>query len=522
MKRIVVSLSTLVLLLAAFGQVHRPVLADQAPCAPASGKKPLVLAFLGFQELPCSDLSSCNTSQKTAEELRAALGADMPAPYQTVLNVGQNLTDAIGGVAQYKGQPLELVKTPLKLAIKAAKGVVNLAGAQLAARAELQRARKDVNLALAADPDRPVYIVAYSWGTVSARVILSRLERQGVNVQGVVLIDPVHLMSPNTPLNLLRIFDSDSRRLRIPDTLKDQTVVYRQTGDPLLQGDDKIVTTSGTPVPSEVVTDCDGNPCDHGKIRTAQVVKCGSLAAIGCSEAVVANCALCQSDLDCNDLGDSDCRLNSACSPGDPAADARGCVAGREGTLNYGREPTGSFCDDGIPCTRDSCRADGGCGLDDDSACCKSDAECRARYDGDDSDDDCGRAACLVGYPEFTQPDGCWLGRHYEPVGNPCNDGLACTMNDQCNGEGGCTLGSRDDRVCNPGTSGTDRGHDFDPDCIWNTCNPNASVVDADGCTPGNEFGGIAGQCGPNPICELSGLASACDGLGNCNSCVSP
>lgn len=292
-------LSSAVLLLLIVTGHSLPGAQELPPCPPASDP-PLIVPFLGFQELPCGELSSCDgpdagnepdSSHWTAEQIRTAVGGEFssPAPYQTVLNLGQDVVGAIAEVLPFEGQPLDLVRKPLRQAIKAGKFVVNLAGGPIAMNSEYRRARRDVAAALKANPNRPIIVMAYSWGTVPARQLLSYLEGRGANVQHVFLIDPIHLLSPRTPRQVRTLFDLDHPRLTVPDAYIDRTFVYRQSGSGQILKGEEVRASNGTTVPNLDVTTvpdlCAGSPatCTHGGIRTADFVVGDILAKLGCS-----------------------------------------------------------------------------------------------------------------------------------------------------------------------------------------------------------------------------------------------
>jgi hypothetical protein len=207
----------------------------------------------------------------------------MPAPYQTVLNLGQDLVGAIANVQQFQGQPLELVGKPLRAAIKAGKLVVNLAGAPLAVNAEYWRARRQIDAALKSNPNRAIYIVAYSWGTVPARQLLTYLDKRGANVQRVAFLDAIHLMNPRTPFNPRRMFDLSHRRLLVPVAFRDRTYVYRQSESGLLKlRGEAVLASDGTFVPGLDVCADHPEACSHGAIRTADSVVDDILASVAC------------------------------------------------------------------------------------------------------------------------------------------------------------------------------------------------------------------------------------------------
>ena len=178
---------------------------------------------------------------------------------------------------------------------------------------------------------------------------------------------------------------------------------------------------------------------------------------------------------------DDDCTLPSC----DPAV---GCTA--DGRL----EPSGlaGGCDDGIACTvNDHCDGAGNClpGEPNHSLC-----------PGDFSyeDDDCTLPTCDPAV-------GCTADGRLEPSGlaGGCDDGIACTVNDHCDGAGNCLPGEPNHSLC-PGDFSYE-----DDDCTLPTCDP------AVGCTADGrlEPSGLAGGCDDGNTCTSN---DHCDGAGNC------
>ncbi len=166
----------------------------------------------------------------------------------------------------------------------------------------------------------------------------------------------------------------------------------------------------------------------------------------------------CESAADCDD-GDpctaDTCAKNGKCAhvieTGALCDDGNACTTGdacSEEGLCIGAENLA--CDDGNGCTQDGCDPASGCTVEalDDGVACDDGSLCT-------QGDSCLAGACVSGPPlECTDPspDDC-LTPHCNPetgscdllvadvAGAPCKDGNACTDNDSCDGDGQCLAG---------------------------------------------------------------------------------
>ncbi|MFH1531431.1 MAG: hypothetical protein ABIK09_11950 [Pseudomonadota bacterium] len=233
-----------------------------------------------------------------------------------------------------------------------------------------------------------------------------------------------------------------------------------------------------------------GNPCDDGdECTTGDHCQGGECAGnpVSCNDGNP-----CTQDT-CNPTGG--CQTSPAdgapCNDGDACTDMDQCVQG----MCMGQA---SACNDGNPCTLDSCDAQGGCihteppGLpcDDDDACT--------------TNDKCYQGSC-VGGPALECDDGtectadscgAAVGCVFEALSSiPCDDGDACTEEDTC-------------------LDGTCAGQEVlcwdETPCTADTCDPAVGCVfvplddpcdDGDPCTEGDLC--ADGQCQPgeNPEC---------------------
>jgi hypothetical protein len=196
----------------------------------------------------------------------------------------------------------------------------------------------------------------------------------------------------------------------------------------------------------------------------------------------------------------------TTCDDKDACTQADQCVGGR--CLAMTR-----LCDDGDPCTADTCAADGAClhtpiaegGACDDKDACTVGERCQSGVCSGGTPRGCGDGnSCTADLCDPTA--GC---RHVSAAdGTACNDGNACTEADRCRA-GVCT-----------GSAVTCTGNDrctvgrCDPvaGCMLQTAPDGAACNDGDKCTTGDSC--QAGKC--------TGIAKACDDNNPCtvDSCA--
>ncbi len=276
--------------------------------------------------------------------------------------------------------------------------------------------------------------------------------------------------------------------------------------------------------------DCeDGNPCTEHSCLPASGCKSaelsgpcedGDLCTTGdeCINAVCKGVVLvCEADE--NPCTNDFCDPGAGCvhQPNDlPCDDANACtladhcVAGEcvPGELLY-------ECDDENPCTTDSCNADtGACIYTDNAQPCDDGDPCT---DGDQ----CANSICVAGeLKECDDDNGCTedlcnqLGQcKNTPINVPCEDGNACTVNDQCV-VGACQPGQP--LKCNDQNSCTDDSCDPVVGCVYAaneaTCSDNDACTLGDGCVDGECVGGDTLECDDSNGCTKD----SCDPGGGC------
>ncbi len=235
----------------------------------------------------------------------------------------------------------------------------------------------------------------------------------------------------------------------------------------------------------------------------------------------------CASDADCLALVADPCRSavcdlefgrclfanlpdGEACRPdlSDP------CLAGACAAGVCVADPNVAVCDDGNPCTADTCRRDSGCtyavieGPCDDGLACTTGDTCTA--DGCtgtplpcDDGNACTADACV-------EPAGC----SHVPVRGPCDDGDRCTVDDVC-ADGGCVAGPA--RPCDDGNPCTDDACHPAQGC---TARPNmAACDDGNPCTAGDAC--AVGRCAPGAdyVCPACTAAADCAPHDDGNPC---
>ena len=181
------------------------------------------------------------------------------------------------------------------------------------------------------------------------------------------------------------------------------------------------------------------------------------------------------------------CTDNDKCTTNDTCA---------SGTCVGGVAPN---CNDGNPCTNDTCLADTGCQNLNNTASCDDNDKCT-------SNDKCAGGACKgTQNPASNCDDGnpCTddscdpaLGCKHTNNTAPCDDKDACTTNDTCDGAGGCKGGAPPQ--CDDGNVCTTDSCDSAGGCT--NVNNTASCTDSNECTVGDKCAGGSCQAGTGAL----------------------
>ena len=269
----------------------------------------------------------------------------------------------------------------------------------------------------------------------------------------------------------------------------------------------------GTCLPGAPPTCDDGNPCT--------IDGCDPVA--GCTVQTMAGCFFCNTDMECRDRDSSACTVNErcvshacvsdplTCNDGNPCTTdscdaATGCTftpvpngqscgdldpcngleTCQSGTCTPGTAP---LCDDGNPCTVDACDSNSGCthtavqGCSAMCPCCVSDSDCT------DSDpctvnERCVAGSCTSDPRNCGDNNPCTQDSCVSAVGcvnTPVVDGTGCGDGNRCNGRERCISGA-----CQPGTP---------PNCDDN----NACTADSCAPTTGCQHSSIGGAATATP-----------------------
>jgi cysteine-rich repeat protein len=263
-----------------------------------------------------------------------------------------------------------------------------------------------------------------------------------------------------------------------------------QPSGPMPCSDDNACTTG------DVCGDgvCFGEPRDCGDTDPCTADGCNEVT--GCIHTPIFGCRVCTDPAECDDSNPctSDTCGGGVCS-NTPAPSGTPCP---DGNACNGEEACGSFgqcsanpapdCDDGEPCTIDSCNAALGC----QHVAVGNGLPC-ADNDLCDGAETCLDGRCAVGAP-LACDDGnpCTVGSCNRRLGcrqTPVSDGAPCGAGDRCTGGDFCQAG-----ICTPGTGVPIECDDGDA-CTNDGCEPVRGCVHtpvAD-CVP--LFDRAAGQC---------------------------
>jgi len=279
------------------------------------------------------------------------------------------------------------------------------------------------------------------------------------------------------------------------------------TGAPVICNDNNSCTTDFCLAPSggcAALFNIDGASCDDGNTCTTNDV-CASGVCRGTGVVCVAPNSCTTSG--CNPATMM-CQVRTL-APGTPCSDNSVCTVNDRCVFGGVCNGTAVSCDDGNPCTADSCAADAGCrnrtldagvACNDQNACssgdvCDGQGRCAGAPVSCDDNNPCTLDSCdpAAGCLHVGESDG-----------TVCDDGNPCTMNDACAGALCIGFGqSCDDN--NPCTQNTcDAGVCINPPVMASTgCDDRDACTQNDSCT-------VAGTC--------SGTPRTCDDGNSCTT----
>ena len=271
----------------------------------------------------------------------------------------------------------------------------------------------------------------------------------------------------------------------------------------------------------------DSNPCtddlclpDKGCVFSPNAQPCDDQNACTVGDLCSAGACVGQGSLPCNDSNpctDDSCQPDSGCiylANTAPCDDANACTTSDKCGNGKCAGLAQVVCNDGNPCTDDSCTPAAGCTFtmnagpcDDNNTCTTGDVCANGVCKGSgslecDDKNPCTKDICLPG-------GGC----AHENIAVACSDGDACTVNDFCK-NGKCLAGAL--VVCDDGNPCTD---DQCVDGICKVTNNAASCSDANVCT--DEDVCASGKCAGTPVvCEDDNPCTTnwCDPKAGCKS----
>ncbi len=254
----------------------------------------------------------------------------------------------------------------------------------------------------------------------------------------------------------------------------------------------------------------DGNACTTADTCAAGV--CIGGAPPDCNDGNGCTDDSCDVLLGCRNIDNrAPCDDNDACTTND--ACAGGVCAGGPPLL----------CDDGNPCTDDSCDAVAGCQATNNIATCDDGDACTTA-------DTCAGGACIGG-PAPNCDDGnpctddsCSSALGCQNMANvaPCDDGNACTTLDTCGG-GSCLGGPG--LNCDDGNPCTDDSCDNISGCLnidnAVSCDDGDACTTGDTCVAGACIGGAPPDCADGNVCtdDVCDIVLGCQNLNNTAAC---
>ncbi len=253
-----------------------------------------------------------------------------------------------------------------------------------------------------------------------------------------------------------------------------------------------------TTAPMPVGATCtDGNACTVGDGCDGKG-QCASGAVDSCDDDNACTTDSCDPSAGCTHTNnDKPCTDGSVCTTGDQCAAGK-CVGG------------GSFdCDDGNPCTDDSCDPKLGCVTMNNAAKCDDNNSCT-------TGETCSGGSCTATTPSqcddgnvcTTESCDPTKGCQSAPNTSPCADGDICTQDDTCKG-GSCVAGAP--QSCGDGNPCTTDTCDAKSGCVnlpgSATCSDGNACTKDDACVKGECVAQLTFSCDDSQVCT----ADSCD-----------
>ena len=286
---------------------------------------------------------------------------------------------------------------------------------------------------------------------------------------------------------------SDNNLCSENDSCKDGAC---QPGAPKNCDDNNLCTTDSCDPKKGCVSNNNNIACSDNNVCTDGDVCGNGLCNPGvakiCDDGNLCTTDLCDAAKGCIQVSNGD-----ACSDGNVCTESDVCVGGK---CQPGK---GKLCDDGKPCTDDYCDAVKGCSTNNNSATCSDGDACTSL-------DVCKGGVCVgSGGPNCDDGNPCTDDScdklnacTHVANNNPCDDANVCTDGDVCKSTK-CVPGAG--KVCNDGKVCTDDSCDPIKGCV--TSNNSAGCTDGDACTTndgcdgGNCVGGAAPNCDDGNTC---------------------
>ncbi len=303
----------------------------------------------------------------------------------------------------------------------------------------------------------------------------------------------------------------DGDACTLGDTCKDSACV----GSVTLDCDDGNACTTESCGATGCVYETNTEPCDDGNACSADD-SCANKVCQGtpltCDDNNPCTTDTCDAKQGCIHTPNTQpCTDGNLCTTKDVCADGV-CLPGSP-----------SICDDGNPCTDDSCDGDKGCVFTPNFAECDDGNTCTTK-------DSCVKGNC-VGLGDITCDDGnaCTTdscesddGCTHIFTAGPCDDGDICTLKDTCiNGAcaPGLTLECNDGNPCTDDTCAQDKGCTFTAN--QDACNDNNACTEGDVCQGGVCSFQETVQCDDGNICtdDTCDKEKGCVTVANSASC---